>query len=94
MTLFRKGLIRWYSHLFWYTVALVLSFNYMRIAIPGYFFWFKVLVCFLLRVKGGMNKYHIWHIYILFSIPDVESVVFHQVKALYDPHIGPYIMGN
>jgi hypothetical protein len=25
MTLFRKGLIRWYTHAFWYTLALIMS---------------------------------------------------------------------
>ena len=94
MTLFRKGLVRWYSHLFWYSVALILSFNYMRIAIPGYFFWCKILICFLIRIKGGMDKYAIWMGYILWSIPDVEQVVFHQAKALINPHIGPFIMGT
>lgn len=36
MTLFRKGLIRWKSHAFWYGVCLVLSYNYIRLMNPGF----------------------------------------------------------
>ena len=69
MTLFRKGLIRDYTHGFWYTLALIISFAYVRTAIPGYWFWAKVLMAFILRVKFGCDKYVGWVIFTTISMP-------------------------
>jgi hypothetical protein len=69
MTLFRKGLIRDYTHGFWYTLALVVSIAYIRTAIPIWWFWAKILIAFGLRVKMGANKYLCWVIFGIASLP-------------------------
>lgn len=72
MTLFRKGLIRYYTHAVVYTTALVMSLYYMTAACPG-IFWFKICCVFGMRVKLRMDKYLIWFIYCMFSIPECEN---------------------
>lgn len=79
MTLFRKGLIRDYTHGFWYTLALIISFAYIRSAIPGYLFWMKILMTFGLRVKFGFDKYLGWVIFAIVSLPQVETFFFNLV---------------
>lgn len=79
MTLFRKGLIRDYTHGFWYTFALIISLAYIRSAIPGYLFWMKVLMTFGLRVKFGFDKYLGWVIFAIVSLPQVETFFFNLV---------------
>ena len=69
MTLFRKGLIRDYTHGFWYTLALFVSMAYIRNAIPGYWFWAKILMAFVMRVKFAANKYLGWVIFAVISLP-------------------------
>jgi hypothetical protein len=73
MTLFRKGLVRYYTHGIWYTFALIISLNYMAAASPGYWVHLKVLTVFLMRIKLGMDKYLIWTIFVLFSMPECEN---------------------
>jgi len=66
MTLKRKYIINWYSHAFWYTFALFLSFYYMWISL-GFKFYIYVTVCFLFRVGLNMNKYYLWSSYFIIS---------------------------
>jgi hypothetical protein len=68
MTLFRKGLIEWYSHAFWYTTCLILSQMQMY-RVFGAVFFAKILVLFLLRIKLRMNKYLIWALFSLSHTP-------------------------
>ena len=81
MTLFRKGLIRWKSHAFWYGLALVLSYNYIRLMNPGIYFWIKVTVVFFMRVKLRMDKYLIWFIYVIFSMTEMNPEFWSQVRT-------------
>ena len=81
MTLFRKGLIRWKSHAFWYGIALVLSYNYIRMANPGFYFWAKVLAVFGMRVKLRMDKYVIWLIFAIFSMTDMDPLFWSYLIA-------------
>jgi hypothetical protein len=80
MTLFRKGLIRDYTHGFWYTLALVVSIAYIRTAIPIWWFWAKILIAFGLRVKLGANKYLCWVIFGIASLPLVEKNILDLYK--------------
>jgi len=64
MTLKRKSLIRWYSHAFWYSLALALSTYYMYVAKGGYFF-LSVLPVYLLRVTFNLDKYLLWACYLV-----------------------------
>ena len=75
MTLFRKGLIRWYSHVFWYLVALVLSGSFV-IYMQGAWFWLRVATAFHLRINHRMSKYLIWTLYVIVSLPIVENFIF------------------
>jgi hypothetical protein len=58
-------LIRWKTHAFWYTVALLLS-EYVMYKINGHMFFLQVLMAFYLRVKMNMSKYAVWAIYATF----------------------------
>mmetsp|Transcript_12514 Transcript_12514/g.43791 ORF Transcript_12514/g.43791 Transcript_12514/m.43791 type:complete len:448 (-) Transcript_12514:214-1557(-) len=89
MTLFRKGLIRYYSHGVWYAGCLVLSLYHMHLAMASeggaaaaQWFWCKVLAAFALRVKYGWSKYAIWSAFVLVSMPAVEAVLLETVQAV------------
>lgn len=81
MTLFRKGLIRYYTHAVFYTGALFISLYYM-IATMESIFWFKLVAVFGMRVKLRMDKYLIWFIYSMFSLPECEKKVLEVFKYL------------
>jgi hypothetical protein len=78
MTLFRKGLIRWWTHAFWYTLSLALSQAVMCAVLPAFWFYPKVAFMFNLRINFGIDKYIIWTIYFLVSLPIVENFVCEQ----------------
>jgi len=78
MTLFRKGLIRWYTHMVWYIIALIFSFTVMSQSLPWYF-WPKVAFCYNLRVNARWGKYPIWLLYFIVSLPVVEKFIFSQI---------------
>ena len=80
MTLFRKGLIRWYTHAAWYSIALVLAWMVMYNTLPLYF-WAKIAICFNLRVNYRMDKYKIWTIYAICSLPSVTNFVCREFDA-------------
>lgn len=75
MTLFRKGLINWYSHGLWYTACLILSMFHIFHMIPGYVFPIKVLLAFGCRVQFRANKYLIWTAFVLLSFPAAEEAI-------------------
>lgn len=80
MTLFRKGLIKNYSHAGWYSFCLVLSiFHIFRFNGFSLWFPFKIMAAFLLRTQGRINKYYLWVSFALFSIPIVENYVYNTV---------------
>ena len=74
MTLFRKGLIRWYTHAAWYLLALLLAWIVLIVTLP-FVFWAKVAFCFHLRVNVRMNKYKMWLLYAIVSLPIVEHTI-------------------
>ena len=79
MTLFRKGLIRWYTHAFWYTLALFLSQLVLRASAPNAtYFYSKIALMFFFRVNFGMNKYLVWAILCTISLPTVENIIFQK----------------
>lgn len=87
MTLFRKGLIRYYSHGVWYTGCLILSLWHMQqcaaaTAGGALWFWGRVGFAFALRLNTRMSKYAIWSIFVLLSMPVVENAVFETVQAV------------
>ena len=64
MTLKRKSLIRWKSHMFWYSFALLLSYWVMyRLREPTFFL--QMLAVFFIRVQFNANKYLLWSAYVL-----------------------------
>ena len=79
MTLVRKGLVRWYTHAFWYSVALVLSWMYMYKAYSLYF-WAKFAFCFHLRINMRMGKYKMWALHAFLALPFVEKFIFDEVS--------------
>ena len=89
MTLFRKGLIRWKSHAFWYGLALVIAYNYIRITMPP-MIWIETFIVFMMRIKLGMDKYVHWTIYIIYKMFEKHPMDMDHVKAslqLYAPKI-------
>jgi hypothetical protein len=62
MTLKRKNIIRWYTHAFWYSVALACSYYYMWVARGSMFFVYAALA-FFIRVNFNVNKYILWTAY-------------------------------
>jgi hypothetical protein len=82
MTLFRKGLIRWWTHAFWYTLALAMSHCVMIAVLPAGWFYAKVAFMFNLRVNFGLNKYLIWTIFFMVSLPIVENTIFEKFSQL------------
>ena len=79
MTLVRKGLVRWYTHAFWYSLALIMSLMVMNTHLTLYY-WAKVIVCFNLRVNARMGKYTIWMLYCFISLPTVENAIFSALE--------------
>ena len=85
MTLYRKQLIKWYSHAFWYTACLVLSTFHMLVLAPSApVFIAKTMAAFLLRTQLRWNKYLIWALYAACSFITVEQFMG-AVDALQDP---------
>ena len=80
MTLFRKGLIRWPTHAFWYSVALIMSWAVMIKLTAGIHFWIKVATAFYLRINYRMGKYKIWMLFALVSLPIVENTLFYEFE--------------
>jgi len=74
MTLKRKSLIRWKSHMFWYSFSLVLSYYVMYLSKEPTFF-LQMLVVFFFRVKFNMNKYLLWSSY---------ATVYYLAQNLYE----------
>ncbi|CAE7939346.1 unnamed protein product [Symbiodinium sp. KB8] len=81
MTLFRKGLIRYYSHGLWYTACLLVSLYHMAIVHPSPLHWALVMGAFALRVRFRMNKYAIWILFGLMSTPAVTSFLWTKVAS-------------
>ena len=80
MTLFRKGLIRWYSHAFWYLFALVVSGAYVVVS-KDVLFWAKLLFVFNLRVNYRMSKYLVWAIFTILNLPVVQDLLSTQFNT-------------
>lgn len=79
MTLFRKGIIRWYTHAFWYTVALTVGHIVMLGVYPNVcWFYSKMVVMAYLRFNLRMDKYVIWFMYGIVSLPVVELAIFQK----------------
>ena len=79
MTLFRKGIIRWYTHAFWYTVALVVGHIVMLGIYPNVlWFYSKMVVMAYLRFNLRMDKYVIWFFYAIVALPVVEQAIFQK----------------
>ena len=79
MTLFRKGLIKWYSHAFWYTLALVMSWSVFLTHMNTVFYMTKMCMAFYLRVNFGLSKYIIWTLYGISALPSVEKYMFKHI---------------
>jgi len=84
MTLFRKGLIRWYTHAFWYTFALTLGHAFIMYSLGNlaYAFYAKIACMFALRVNFGLGKYTIWTIFMIISLPTVELMASQKFAEL------------
>ena len=80
MTLVRKGLVRWYTHAFWYSVALILSWMYMYQCFP-LIYWAKFVFCYQLRCTFRMNKYLMWAIHAFLALPLVENAILSEIET-------------
>ena len=66
MTLKRKSIIRWKSHMGWYSFALLLSYVVMWRTRGAQFFMYMAIV-FFIRTQFNMNKYLLWSGYAAFK---------------------------
>jgi hypothetical protein len=64
MTLKRKSIIHWKSHMFWYSFALFLSYS-MIWKIKGTIFFLQMIAVFYCRTQLKMSKYVLWAMYAL-----------------------------
>ena len=71
MTLKRKSIIRWKTHMFWYSFALLLSYNIM-FQTKGAMFFVYMGIVFAIRTCN-MNKYILWTTYAVASYSLYES---------------------
>ena len=76
MTLYRKGLITYFTHGFFYTACLVISMFHIFRNNLSILFLGKLGVCFILRTKFRLNKYVIWTAFVLAAMPQVENALF------------------
>jgi len=65
MTLNRKGLIKWYTHAFWYSLSLFFSYYYIKITVPITVILMSGVV-FALRIYN-INKYICWALFFGFN---------------------------
>ena len=79
MTLFRKGLVRWYTHAIWYSLALFAGWLFMVNTLPIHF-WAKVVISFHIRCNLGVGKYYMWAFYVFMSLPCVENAFFGAIQ--------------
>jgi hypothetical protein len=63
MTLKRKSLIRYKTHIFWYSFSLILSYYFM-FATKERSFVLQMMFVFFLRTRFNMNKYILWSLYV------------------------------
>ena len=78
MTLKRKNIIRWYTHAFCYTFALICSYYVMWLSRGSSIFLTSAIV-FFFRVKFQMNKYFLWIAYAMaiYAMIDNDLDVLH-----------------
>ena len=80
MTLFRKGLIKNYSHAGWYSFCLILSiFHIFRMNSFSFWYPFKIMIAFQARTKLRINKYYLWISFVVLSIPTIENFIWKRV---------------
>ena len=84
MTLFRKGLIKWYSHAFWYTLGLLMAWTVFLTHMRTIYYMTLMCTCFYMRVNFGLSKYIIWSCYGIVSLPSVEKYIFTHVDHATD----------
>eukprot|EP00750_Incisomonas_marina_P017219 INCI20115.1.p1 GENE.INCI20115.1~~INCI20115.1.p1 ORF type:complete len:360 (+),score=44.64 INCI20115.1:97-1176(+) len=90
MTLYRKNLIRWYSHAIWYTACLLLSaFHILYLSPNAPVLLLKTMACFLMRTQLRMNKYVIWALYAAVSLITAEQ--FHTALNTVQQPISEYV---
>ena len=80
-TLFRKGLVRWYTWTIGYAVALLASFIVIFKLTCGIWFWVKIASAFYVRVNTKVSKYLIWIAFGIMSLPIVEDTLFKELRA-------------
>lgn len=78
MTLYRKNIIAYHGHAFWYSFCLLISLFHMMRLITDPVYWMKVALAFFLRTKG-VNKYLIWGL-------------FSSAVALQGPYASPDVL--
>jgi hypothetical protein len=84
MTLFRKGLIKWYSHAFWYTLALLMAWTCFLTHMNTIYYMTLMCMCFYSRVTFGLSKYIIWTCYGIINLPTVEKYMFSHINSTTD----------
>lgn len=80
MTLRRKNIIIWQMHMFWYSIALLLSLLYIGEAHGPWIFIYSLL-CFYLRAGLNLSKYLVWSIFGVLYFTTVYPVVSNKMSV-------------
>jgi hypothetical protein len=63
MTLRRKNLVVWQTHMFWYSLALFVSMGFIW-QVHGPLFYVACAICFFVRCQFNVSKYAIWSTFV------------------------------
>ena len=87
MTLKRKNIIEWYSHAFFYSFALFLSYYYMLYT-RGAMFFFHVGLVFFCRVFFEVSKYPLWFAFVvgMYNVAGINE----RMMDFYDEQLKGY----
>lgn len=83
MTCYRKGLIHWYSHAFWYSACLCVSTYHFWVLRPDPVFFLRILVVFILRTQMRMNKYFLWTVFAIVAFEPTSAVLSDRLSHIY-----------
>mmetsp|Transcript_34575 Transcript_34575/g.75498 ORF Transcript_34575/g.75498 Transcript_34575/m.75498 type:complete len:332 (-) Transcript_34575:130-1125(-) len=81
MTLYRKSVITYVMHGFWYSLCLVVSFFHIIRLVGSPMNYLKLSLVYALRTKMHVSKYVLWTAFAVASVPQVEQLIVHAAVA-------------
>lgn len=81
MTLYRKSVITYVMHGFWYSLCLVISFFHIVRLVGSPMNYLKLSLVYALRTKMNVSKYILWTAFAVASVPQVEDLIVQGIMA-------------